>query len=132
MDKGETGERYIVSGENVTVKQLFDTVAELAGIPAPTWKVPVVALRSIATALRGGQLGHGLASAASTATRWTSSSAHYAYFDSGKAAARARLHVAQRPRDDSPDGGLVDRPRLRRRRAGARRSIPHPSFHGAY
>ena len=46
-----SGERYILSGENVTVKQLFELVAELAGISAPTWKLPVVVLRAIATGL---------------------------------------------------------------------------------
>ena len=33
MDKGASGERYILSGENMTVKQLFDLVAEAAGVP---------------------------------------------------------------------------------------------------
>ncbi|MCI0345668.1 MAG: NAD-dependent epimerase/dehydratase family protein, partial [Chloroflexi bacterium] len=51
MDKGRDQERYIVSGENVTVKQFFDLVAELAGISPPQWKLPVVAVRAVATGL---------------------------------------------------------------------------------
>jgi dihydroflavonol-4-reductase len=48
MDKGRSGERYIVSGENVTVKQLFDVVAELSGVPAPKVKLPTPVLRVVA------------------------------------------------------------------------------------
>jgi hypothetical protein len=51
MDKGADRERYIVSGENVTVKQLFQHISELTGISAPQWKVPVPVLRVIATGL---------------------------------------------------------------------------------
>jgi len=51
MDKGRDGERYIVSGENVTVKALLDLVAEMVGISPPQWKVPVPVLRVLATGL---------------------------------------------------------------------------------
>ena len=51
MDRGGDRERYIVSGENVTVKQLLDLVAEMAGIAPPSYKLPVSVLRVIATGL---------------------------------------------------------------------------------
>ena len=39
MEQGRTGERYILAGENVTVKQLFDLMAELTGLRAPSHQV---------------------------------------------------------------------------------------------
>ena len=49
MDHGRDGERYIVSGDNVTVKGLADLVAELAGVPPPRWRAPLPVFRAIAT-----------------------------------------------------------------------------------
>lgn len=40
FEKGRRGERYILGGENMTLKQVLDTLAELTGIPAPKMKVP--------------------------------------------------------------------------------------------
>jgi dihydroflavonol-4-reductase len=57
MEKGRDRERYILSGENVTVKQLLDTVAELTGLRAPTIKLPVPVLRAMAFAMEiGGRM----------------------------------------------------------------------------
>jgi dihydroflavonol-4-reductase len=39
-DKGKTGERYLLGGENLTLKQMFDTLAKITGLPAPTLKIP--------------------------------------------------------------------------------------------
>src|SRR5437667_328947 len=50
MDKGRTGERYLLSGENVTVKGLFDLMAEATGLPAPRVKLPVGVLRAVVAA----------------------------------------------------------------------------------
>ena len=36
FEKGRHGERYILSGENVTIKQLFTMIAETAGVQPPT------------------------------------------------------------------------------------------------
>jgi dihydroflavonol-4-reductase len=49
MEKGRSGERYILAGENVTVKQLFDILADLTGLAAPTIKAPVGVVRVLAT-----------------------------------------------------------------------------------
>ena len=35
VEKGRSGERYILSGENVSIKQLFSLIAEAAGVKAP-------------------------------------------------------------------------------------------------
>jgi dihydroflavonol-4-reductase len=39
-DKGKAGERYLLGGENLTLKQMLDTLAKITGLPAPTLKIP--------------------------------------------------------------------------------------------
>jgi dihydroflavonol-4-reductase len=51
MDRGRDGERYIVSGEGTTVKGLFELASELTGIKAPTMRLPLPVLRTLAGAL---------------------------------------------------------------------------------
>jgi dihydroflavonol-4-reductase len=40
LDKGKTGERYILGGENLTLKQILDRLAAITGLKSPTVKVP--------------------------------------------------------------------------------------------
>jgi dihydroflavonol-4-reductase len=40
MEKAKPGERYILGGENLTLKQILDKLAALTGLPAPTTRVP--------------------------------------------------------------------------------------------
>jgi len=40
MEKARPGERYILGGQNLTLKQILDKLAELTGLPSPTMKVP--------------------------------------------------------------------------------------------
>src|SRR5215472_10986921 len=40
MEKARPGQRYILGGENLTLKQILDKLAELTGLRAPTMKVP--------------------------------------------------------------------------------------------
>ena len=40
MEKAKPGERYILGGENLTLKQILDKLAALTGLPSPTLKVP--------------------------------------------------------------------------------------------
>src|SRR6266481_1456569 len=40
MEKAVPGERYILGGENLTLKQILDKLAALTGLPSPTMKVP--------------------------------------------------------------------------------------------
>lgn len=51
MDKGRNGERYITSGENVTVKGLFDRLAELTGLKPPGIKAPLPVMRALAATM---------------------------------------------------------------------------------
>ncbi len=40
LDYGTPGERYILGGENLTLKQILDRMAAITGLPSPTMKVP--------------------------------------------------------------------------------------------
>lgn len=40
MEKAKPGERYILGGENLTLKQILDKLAALTGLPSPQVKVP--------------------------------------------------------------------------------------------
>jgi dihydroflavonol-4-reductase len=40
MEKARPGERYILGGANLTLKQILDKLSELTGLPSPTMKVP--------------------------------------------------------------------------------------------
>jgi dihydroflavonol-4-reductase len=40
LEKGRSGERYILGGENLTLKQILDRLAAITGLPSPTVKVP--------------------------------------------------------------------------------------------
>ena len=37
---GKIGERYLLGAENLTLKQVLDRLAELTGLPAPSFKIP--------------------------------------------------------------------------------------------
>ena len=39
-EKGRVGERYLLGGENLTLKQLLDTLARITGLRAPSMKIP--------------------------------------------------------------------------------------------
>jgi dihydroflavonol-4-reductase len=40
LEKGKTAERYILGGENLTLKQILDTLGAISGLPSPTLKLP--------------------------------------------------------------------------------------------
>ena len=42
LEKGRCGERYILGGENLTLKQILDKLAVITGLPSPTVRVPYV------------------------------------------------------------------------------------------
>ena len=39
-EKGRIGERYVLGNRNLTLKELFDVLAPIAGVPAPTLRLP--------------------------------------------------------------------------------------------
>ncbi|MFY9562347.1 MAG: hopanoid-associated sugar epimerase [Terriglobales bacterium] len=42
LEKGRAGERYILGGENLTLKQILDRLATITGLPSPKLKLPYV------------------------------------------------------------------------------------------
>jgi dihydroflavonol-4-reductase len=40
LEKGKSGERYILGGENLTLKQILDKLAAITGLPSPNIRVP--------------------------------------------------------------------------------------------
>ncbi len=42
LEKGTRGERYILGGENLTLKQILDKLAAITGLPSPNIRVPYV------------------------------------------------------------------------------------------
>jgi dihydroflavonol-4-reductase len=40
LERGRFGERYILGGENLTLKQILDKLGSITGLPSPTMKVP--------------------------------------------------------------------------------------------
>ncbi len=40
LEKGKSGERYILGGENLTLKQILDKLGAITGLPSPKIKVP--------------------------------------------------------------------------------------------
>jgi dihydroflavonol-4-reductase len=40
LDRGTPGQRYILGGENLTLKQILDRMSAITGLPSPTMKVP--------------------------------------------------------------------------------------------
>jgi dihydroflavonol-4-reductase len=40
LEKGKSGERYILGGENLTLKQILDKLGAITGLPSPKVKVP--------------------------------------------------------------------------------------------
>ncbi len=42
LERGRSGERYILGGENLTLKQILDKLAAITGLPSPSIRVPYV------------------------------------------------------------------------------------------
>src|SRR5882757_3852343 len=40
LEKGKSGERYILGGENLTLKEILDKLAAITGLPSPNIRVP--------------------------------------------------------------------------------------------
>lgn len=47
LKKGKNGERYILSSENMTIKQLFEKIAGFAGVKPPTVLLPNFAMHAL-------------------------------------------------------------------------------------
>jgi len=42
LERGNSGERYILGGENLTLKQILDKLGEITGLPSPKIKLPYI------------------------------------------------------------------------------------------
>ena len=42
LEKGKSGERYILGGQNLTLKQILDQLALITGLPSPKVKLPYI------------------------------------------------------------------------------------------
>ncbi|MEW6270759.1 MAG: NAD-dependent epimerase/dehydratase family protein [Thermodesulfobacteriota bacterium] len=130
MDRGRPGERYILAGDDVTVKGVFDLVAELTGLKAPSLKAPVPVLRVLAAAME-------LASKV-TGTRPMLDRSQvdefggkYAYFDSSKAQRElGYTWLSARDTLRRTIAWLIDRGFVTEQRRQALH--PDPSLRGAY
>lgn len=80
--KGKNGERYILSGENLLIKDLFKMIANCAGQPAPDTLLPNRLLHILG--IFGDCIGSiGLKAPVSRENAWTATMFHW--FDSAKA-----------------------------------------------
>src|SRR5687767_7966968 len=52
-ERGRPGQRYLLSGENVTTSQLLEQAAAIAGVRAPRFTPPMVLVRAAVAALGG-------------------------------------------------------------------------------
>lgn len=80
---GRNGERYILSGENILIKELFEKIAAVAGVSAPSVYLPNVALHII------GKIGDlstklGYPMSLSQENAWTASMFHWFKNDKAK------------------------------------------------
>ncbi len=48
LERGTPGERYILGGENLTLKQILDRMSAITGLPSPRMKVPHVVAMAFA------------------------------------------------------------------------------------
>ncbi|MBC7740583.1 MAG: NAD-dependent epimerase/dehydratase family protein [Bdellovibrionaceae bacterium] len=82
VNKGRNGERYILSSENMTIKDLFQKIAKFAGVDAPKILMPDWALHTLGGA-GDGLRRLGLKGGLSRENAYTASMYHW--FDSAKA-----------------------------------------------
>jgi dihydroflavonol-4-reductase len=92
---GRSGERYILSGENMTIQELFNRIAKFAGVKPPSIHMPNFAVHAI------GKVGDLLESIGkkgpiNTENAWTSTLYHW--FDHAKAT--RELGFQPRPADE--------------------------------
>jgi dihydroflavonol-4-reductase len=93
---GRNGERYILSGDNITIEALFKKIAVIAGVKPPSIHLPNLVVRGL------GKIGDGLEAVGkkgpiNTENAWTSTLFHW--FDHSKA--RRELGFKPRPADEA-------------------------------
>lgn len=92
--KGRPGERYIVAGENILIKDLFEKIAKASGVKPPSIYLPNPAVKAIGAA--GDLLEKiGRKGPLNGETAWTSTLYHW--FDSSKA--QREFNIRFKPAD---------------------------------
>jgi dihydroflavonol-4-reductase len=96
--RGRVGERYILGDHNVTFREFFDTVAQVAGVKSPRVPIPSVVGRGIALGMElyADHVSHAEPRATYKAIRYMQKNA---FFDPAKA--RRELGLPTRPLTDS-------------------------------
>ena len=94
-ETGRNGERYILAGENITIQDLFQRIAKIAGVKPPAIYLPNPIVRAL------GKVGDIMESVGkkgpiNTENAWTSTLFHW--FDHAKAA--RELGFKPRPADE--------------------------------
>ena len=92
LEKGKTGQRYILGGENVLIRDLFKMLAEAGGHEAPPLRVPNILLRAT---FRGAQALQNLGVKHIPQTDSAMISTLYHWYDTSKA--RKELDLRCRP-----------------------------------
>lgn len=96
LDKGKNGERYILANENITIKKLFQMIAQSAHVAPPRFYLPAALLHL------AGWIGDRLKKGLSSENAYTASMYHW--FDASKAQRDLGFHpkkTAQQAIDDS-------------------------------
>jgi len=95
-ERGRSGERYILSGENLSIRDLFERIARFAGVEPPRFHLPNFAVHTI------GRVGDALERLGrkgplNSENAWTSTLYHW--FDHEKASRELGFHP--RPADEA-------------------------------
>lgn len=92
-ERGQSGQRYLLNGENVTTNQLLEQAASIAGVRAPHFTPPTSLLRLLVGAL---EIVSSIRGKPAPLTREALQIVHsYAWYDTAKA--RAELGWSSRP-----------------------------------
>lgn len=82
LEKGTPARRYIVAGENLLIKELFEIIAKEGGVPAPQWAIPKLGLKLLGSV---GDLMTALGKETSLSSETAVTSVLYHWFDSSRA-----------------------------------------------
>lgn len=89
VEKGKSGHRYILAGENISIKQLFRIIAAAAGVKPPSIYLPNWLIHRLG-ALGDSLERYGKKGPLNSETAWTSTLFHW--FDASKAKSELDFH----------------------------------------
>jgi dihydroflavonol-4-reductase len=100
-EKGRSGERYILAGQNMSYREVFQRIARIGGVKPPTWRVPEFAARLF------GRVGDLHESFSSAEPKLNSVSIAYSFCDTFQfSSEKARRELGYKPGD--VDKGISD------------------------